>query len=60
MSEQEREERCKNCKYFFVIDNKLAGDCRRRSPETPVHKFGAAVWPQVEKNEWCGEFKPKD
>ncbi len=59
MSEQER--KCENCE-FFVTERKsdLAGDCRIRAPEPPVHKLGQAVWPQVERNQWCGEFRAKE
>lgn len=52
MGQSEGNERCENCK--FCRNNA----CHRRSPHQD--KGGYAIWPHVQENYWCGEYKQKE
>lgn len=41
-------EACGTCRFF------VDGDCRRLPPSA------AAVWPRVDRRDWCGEWRPED
>jgi hypothetical protein len=52
----ERYNICEKCKYFQcpipdATDN--SGECRRYPPKEDTR------WPIVQKQDWCGEFRPK-
>jgi hypothetical protein len=49
---------CKDC--FFAVGTNCDGiyECHRRAPEMPS-QGSDDVWPPVEGNEWCGEFRPR-
>lgn len=55
---------CGGCRYFSGGSSYL-GVCRRYAPRPVVHlpDTGIAciepVWPQVDFNDWCGEWKAK-
>ena len=55
--------KCKNCLFW----DKDFGECRRNTPSLilalgsvganePANDPLKAVWPQTDKDEWCGEF----
>lgn len=46
---------CMNCRFFDFPDEG-ATTCRRRSPYIE-HATGAGVWPMVDPDQWCAEFK---
>jgi hypothetical protein len=51
-------ERCETCRFFFEdtwMESIVNECCRRRSPK-PKQR----VWPEVFRNDWCGEYEPKD
>lgn len=48
-------ESCGSCR-FFATEKK---ECRRNAPKPVLTATGAtwfAVWPTVDKNDWCGEY----
>ena len=48
---------CQNCVFFFDYDHKTWGECHKRSPNLTICDEGNnAMWPSVEKLNWCGEF----
>jgi hypothetical protein len=46
------ERTCLNCRFY---DHEL-GLCRKRSPYRDI-ETGLAIWPGVELDDWCGDFK---
>jgi hypothetical protein len=40
---------CVNCRFFDWV-------CRKRSPYRDS-ETGRAVWPKVDPEDWCGDFK---
>ena len=59
------EEKCENCKYWFMIgqDND-EGECKRYPPVLDSDgsvPFAAQYWVQCVTyiNGWCGEWKPR-
>lgn len=58
---------CVDCVFFEVnLAHPSLGLCRRYAPRAAVVLNGNArvVWPEVSRNDWCGEFQaeepPKD
>lgn len=46
---------CNGCLYFRSYDSDIrVGQCRRKSPELGMEQ---AQWPEVEVNDWCGEWR---
>jgi len=64
------ERNCKHCKYSeFKRTNEfgesvtlLKGICRRYPPQYTVRgpSWGDYLFPTVESNDWCGEWKEKE
>ena len=54
----ENERCCQNCRFYYE------GDCRRFPPQVgcePNSEYSSSVFyafPNVRKEEWCGEFQP--
>lgn len=66
---------CAECKYYKTYQGDLGGECRRNPPVTVTtamtktsHPEGdtweqfdlAPQFPEVEKNDWCGEFRLRE
>lgn len=51
---QDRGPRCRVCK-FFLPDGSLTGQCRRYAPR-PGATDALVEWPEVDDEDWCGEF----
>lgn len=52
--------RCQDCRYFAEGDhgNRQFHECRRNPPAfTATWK---QLWPGVQREDWCGEFKKLD
>ena len=55
---------CENCKFWslaWTLDDVRVGRCHRypptiSDPEMKKHGFGE-LFPQVDSQNWCGEFK---
>lgn len=43
---------CQICQYY----DHNRGECHKRSPGIAVSGF--RVWPQVDADDWCGDFLP--
>jgi hypothetical protein len=51
------EEACRNCRFFKLTDpHQKKGQCRRHAP---VALQGAGKFPQVQFDDWCGEYERK-
>jgi hypothetical protein len=59
---------CGNCRYFVEVEHGDAGDvehtsreCRRHAPvlepRIDANAPDRGWWPQVEPDEWCGEWQ---
>jgi hypothetical protein len=52
--------RCQTCRHWAPLDNtrELAtfGECHRHAPGPGDPRGGEAVWPQTDKDDWCGEY----
>lgn len=46
---------CMECSHVWI--DVRHGNCRKRAPTTNP-ATGAAVWPAVSFNSWCGEWAP--
>lgn len=49
---------CSNCEWF--VAGQGPGTCRRRAPTAEILAglaFAAAAWPQVQQDDWCGDFR---
>ncbi len=46
---------CENCKFFQT----MASECRRYAP-SPAEGDKKAHWPNVARDDWCGEFVAAD
>lgn len=59
--------RCADCVYFKpgyaeAYKSPPLGECRRRAPvfvQLRLPESPTSTWPQVEPNDWCGEFAAK-
>lgn len=56
----ERVRICKDCKFFFILEN----TCRRYPPRTMSVKDGFAIktdsqFPKVNSHSWCGEYQDR-
>ena len=51
----ELERKCGNCDHCLILSDQQTGECHIRPPGSLVSN----KWPLVDKNDWCGEFKPK-
>ncbi len=51
---------CHKCRHWHgaPIPPTQWGQCRRRSPQLMLCT-GATEWPQVHRNDHCGEFDPR-
>jgi len=55
---------CENCRFFQSDYKQTGGDCRRHAPnpmsfaDTEESHTVDIVWPQMSKDDWCGEFQP--
>jgi hypothetical protein len=65
---------CHRCKFFDSFDAlwmveaplhprgvrpEMSGQCKRHAPQLFVDNDGdRGHWPEVESNEWCGDFQP--
>ncbi len=52
---------CGTCRYWNDIDRdgegSFEGECRRRSPKLVLDDgLESAIWPPVDKIQWCGEY----
>lgn len=45
-------ENCQTCKYVVAVGSFL--ECHRFPP---AYNKGVAVWPRVNRYDWCGEWK---
>lgn len=56
------EERCENCRFWKeTADDGSAGECQRYPKQIRTDQFGmllGASFPQMEPDDWCGEWKP--
>jgi len=55
--------RCETCKFFEVQDE-TTGRCRKSAPHALLNLMAnakeiGAVWPKVDKADWCGEWQGK-
>ena len=53
-------EKCKNCKFFELVDD-INGKCHRHAPSPTVAKGGeqdtyTVVMPTMKIEDWCGEY----
>ena len=69
------DERCDKCR-FYQYPEKMASACRKHAPswngKTPTsadfvgegkfHEWtgGSSIWPQVDRDDWCGDFEPRN
>jgi len=52
---------CGSCRHFHDLDGdgegSFEGECRRRSPKLVLDDgLESAIWPPVDKIQWCGEY----
>jgi hypothetical protein len=52
--------RCDKCKWWVQGLSKLIGECRRMPPSFIDHIPDARVWPFTKREDWCGEYVPKE
>jgi hypothetical protein len=52
-------EACKNCKYGLKNSTGLYFQCRRNPPRVVTDPRKPALFPLVEAEDFCGEFKPR-
>jgi len=62
------EKTCKNCEWYLQLIvtsggevTEYQGTCRKNAPIGVQYLFRGTIellglWPEVSKNEWCGEF----
>lgn len=55
---EEKTNTCSHC-LFFKADGERWGTCRRFPPD-PTVNTGMALFPYLDKKEWCGEFRDKN
>jgi hypothetical protein len=67
LEKMESKKICGTCAYFRRQDGPKSGfgygDCHRNAPvmaerEVDGQKYRKREWPQVNANDWCGEYKP--
>ncbi|QCI66219.1 hypothetical protein [Phreatobacter stygius] len=46
---------CSNCRLFHESRSANAGLCRAHPPRAQAD--GSAIWPSVNRNDWCGEYR---
>ena len=46
--------RCEDCKFFYECEH----ECRRQPPRVLSNDIGESRFPEVDLDDWCGEFKP--
>lgn len=50
---------CSNCVYG-VIKNETECLCKRHAPViTPEYSGSMGIWPEVKRDNWCGEYVEK-
>lgn len=57
--------KCENCRFFNLFTRgsdrpHVKGWCQRRSPVTGGPNLERAVFVNVEKSDWCGEFEKRE
>ncbi len=58
-----KSEQCSNCRFwqkFPDVSKLLNGECRIERPKVsvePGNEAASAIWPTVEIDDWCGEWK---
>ena len=59
MNETNDVDRCDKCKYY-VGHSRVYGTCRRYAPRPILRLYETqASWPEVDADEWCGEWESK-
>jgi len=53
------EQQCGNCRYMTQI-GRISRECHRHAPQPSCDKNVPAWWPGVNKEDWCGEWSPKE
>jgi hypothetical protein len=62
--------KCEDCRFFFKEKKAHKADCRRNPPQMGSYDYNSGyesdnevvcepIFPWVEPDMWCGEFKPK-
>lgn len=55
---------CRTCRFFYEEKANEISECRRRSPTVECSLEDSdllySVWPDVEPDDWCGEYQPTD
>ncbi len=56
------EERCEKCRYYKPDEGTRYGTCHKGPPVVIADNYGGATsqWPNVMRDEWCGEFSSAD
>lgn len=65
--------KCKDCEYYLLNEGMYYGAVCRRYPPTPLCGIESGssaeeeissshynAWPEVQEDDWCGEFKEKE
>lgn len=52
------EPRCDRCVYWQETTSCTEGDCRRYAPL--MNDVASGLWPKVDVDDWCGDFKQKE
>lgn len=58
---------CRRCEFAQPSDHAETMECRRSAPFATIggvtgsrnRDFARSVWPDVDGDDWCGEFKPR-
>jgi hypothetical protein len=50
----QREQACGNC--FYRCDS----ECRRHAPRARINTLGETFWPNIDREDWCGEWGPAE
>lgn len=53
---------CENCRFYY--GDQRSSECRRYAPRclivtTTIEHDPLAFWPEVDPDEWCGEYEEK-
>ncbi len=50
---------CQNCDFFYFIEERGLGQCKRYAPRAPIFPLGSnTVWPLTYPHDSCGDFLP--
>lgn len=52
---------CGDCKFYFERrpNEGFDGQCRAHPPTLFLTDTVEGYWPEVDKHDWCGEYKPR-